>query len=106
MNQIIPGDLSSYPDTSQMSLSDLHAQGVYPHIETPKRVMESVYNELKPDGRLYSAESKVTWDKYDFEIHIKVPMIFSEKRTMEVFQEVLDDVIRQMRSESNGGLVY
>ena len=89
-------------DTNGMSLNDLHEIGIVPHIKTPKRVMEDTYNELKPDGTLCAAESKVTWDKYDFEIHIKLPIEMSDQKVLEVFQDILDRVVKQMRDESSG----
>lgn len=78
--------------------------GVVPAIQMPNRCIEVVHNELKEDARIYAAETKITWDDYDFEVRMKIPMIFSEQRTMEVFQSVLDDVVKTMRREKEGSI--
>lgn len=75
-----------------------------PHIDYATRHEEAVYNEMKEDGRLYSAESKMSWDNYDINVHVKIPMIFSEQRILEVFQSVLDDLIKVKRKESEDSI--
>lgn len=99
-------DFENVPDTSKMSLEEMHAHGVYPVIEEPKRLYTACYQEKTRDFRLYSAYAEVKWDKYDFDIKVKIPMIMSEQKILEIFQDILDNVISERRAETNGGLVY
>lgn len=98
-------NISRLPRITDLSMSELYALGIRPiEVPDPAKKKEAIHNELKPDGRICAAESKVTWDSYDLEIKIRIPMIFSEVRTMEVFQSVLDSVIETMRAEHNNKL--
>lgn len=97
------GDFSELPDTSKMSLNELHQMGIYPNLDFYKNTShrEVTYNEMKEDGKIYSAYSKMTWDKYDVEVQIKIPRIMSDTKVLEIFQSILDNVVRTIRGEND-----
>lgn len=68
---------------------------IIPHIEYPSRKIEALYNEMNDeDGKLYSTQTKITWDDSEIELSIKIPMVFSYKRIYEIFQSLLDETLR------------
>lgn len=83
---------------------NINEMDVYPHIEYSDRKNEAIYNELQDDGKIYSAESKMTWDNYDIELRIKIPMILSDERILEIFQGILDDLIKVKKKEHDNSI--
>lgn len=83
---------------------NINEMDVYPHIEYSDRKNEVIYNELQDDGKVYSAESKMTWDNYDIELRIKIPMILSDERILEIFQGILDDLIKVKKKEHDNSI--
>ena len=92
-------DINSLPSQNDLSKEALSALGIFPTIHTTKKSMETTYNEMKLDGRMFAAQCEATWDSYGFDIKISIPMEMSEPKILEVFQSILDDVIKTMQKE-------
>lgn len=92
-------DLNELPSEKDLSRAELAAMGIVPSIHTPKKTFETAFSEMKIDGRTLSAFCQASWDSYTMDLKISIPMEFSELKTLEVFQEILDDVVKTMRKE-------
>ena len=95
-------NINDLPSQENLTREELIALGIVPTIHTPRQVIEKTFSELKVDGRIYAGNSIVTWDSYDFDIKIRVPMILSELKVKDIFQTVLDDVVKTMREMKDG----
>lgn len=92
-------DLNELPSENDFSREELAAMGIVPSIHTTTKTFETTFNEMKVDGRMLSAQCQAKWDSYSMDIRISLPMEFSELKTLDVFQEILDDVVKTMRKE-------